>query len=189
MHWNATGFRGGNRKEDRDVGSPRCSEGKQSCVRRDGGRPLGATSGDGGSEGRGVPAVPCFSDLTCVGYKNGHADNANPRVFGFVSGDPGINPIQRQVCSEDLSGSLIHDGIHCSILSSELASCVRKVATDPDPFIHPVSSIHPDERRQCYSLPPPCRVTKKNPTPVRHGIQNPIVAMGQGGSNIVSGGR
>jgi hypothetical protein len=30
---------------------------------------------------------------------------------------------------------------------------------------------------------------EKNPAPVWHGIKSPIVAMGQGGSNIVSGGR
>ena len=30
---------------------------------------------------------------------------------------------------------------------------------------------------------------KKNPVLVWHGIESPIVAMGQGGSNILSGGR
>jgi len=32
-------------------------------------------------------------------------------------------------------------------------------------------------------------LNEKNPAPVWHGIKDPIVAMGQGGSNIVSGGR
>ena len=32
------------------------------------------------------------------------------------------------------------------------------------------------------------RTGEKNPTPVGHGIKDSIVAMDQGGSNIVSGG-
>jgi hypothetical protein len=55
--------------------------------------------------------------LFSVGDKNGHADNANTGIFGLVSGNPGIDRIQGQAGSEDLSGTFIHDGIHSSILS------------------------------------------------------------------------
>jgi hypothetical protein len=38
-------------------------------------------------------------------------------------------------------------------------------------------------------MPGSMGANKKNPAPVWLGIESPIVAMGQGGSNIVSGGR
>jgi hypothetical protein len=54
---------------------------------------------------------------TSVSHEDGHTDDANSSVFGFVSGNPGIDRVQRQIGSEDLSGTFVHDGIHSSILS------------------------------------------------------------------------
>jgi hypothetical protein len=57
------------------------------------------------------------SSSACVSHENGHADDTDAGIFGLVSGNPGIDRIQRQMGSQDFSGALVHDGIHSSILS------------------------------------------------------------------------
>ena len=46
-----------------------------------------------------------------------------------------------------------------------------------------------ENNEQSANLPTAKNQGEKNPAPVWHGIKDPIVAMDQGGSNIVSGGR
>ncbi len=101
----------------------------------------GTSSGKGvafpGGKLHGCSEIPLCRLLSGRGRSTGfgneycHADNADSGIFRLVPGDPGINRIQCQVGSEDLSGAFIHDGIHSSILSSELASCSFVTATRP----------------------------------------------------------
>ena len=141
-----------------DIGHEWLSQGSLAAGVTEMCRSLGAHLGVVRVAGGRAPRERVQLGLCCVSYKNSHANNTDAGVLRFVPGNPGINPIQRQVCSEDLSGPLIHDGVHSSILSSELISCSKKPPHVP-----------------CF----PCEL-KKNPTPVRHGIQNPIIGDGSG---------
>jgi hypothetical protein len=115
--------------------------------------------------------------LRGVSHENSHADDTNAGVFGLVSGNPGIDRVQRQVGGKDLSGTLVYDGVHSSILSIWFNRfCIW------DSGVSPFASDPPGRCRNTGAA-------KKNPTPARHGIENPIVAMGQGGSNVASGRR
>ncbi len=114
-----------------DIGHEWLSQGSLAAGVTEMCRSLGAHLGVVRVAGGRAPRERVQLGLCCVSYKNSHANNTDAGVLRFVPGNPGINPIQRQVCSEDLSGPLIHDGVHSSILSSELISCSTKAARIP----------------------------------------------------------
>ena len=119
--------------------------------------------------------------------KNGHSNNMDTRILGFISGHPSINTVQRQVFCEDLPSQFIYDGVHCYILSSELVIIQEETTSQPAgtlPFR--------GEFRAIEASPSPVTVLviriKKIPRQTGAGFKIPSLATGQGGSNIASGG-